>query len=96
MILKLIFRRRIKSPSIRGLWGVETTEGIIPSMCIADELITTNLPVSLGQKQVWHKCSPGYIGDVIMMTKLAQINYATNVPSSPAIFPLRRIILYSF
>lgn len=41
----------------------------------AARLITTNLPVSYKQKQVPHKFSAGYIVDVIMTTKLAQINY---------------------
>lgn len=41
----------------------------------AARLITTNLPVPYKQKQVPHKFSAGYIVDVIMTTKLAQINY---------------------
>jgi len=42
----------------------------------AGQLITSNLPVSRGQKQVPHKFSPDYAADAIMTTKFAQINYA--------------------
>lgn len=50
-------------------------------------LITTNLPVSLGRKQVPHKFSPVYGGDAIMTTKLAQINYARMCHLAPLSFP---------
>lgn len=57
-------------------------------------LITTNLPVSLGRKQVPHKFSPVYGGDAIMTTKLAQINYTRMCHPAPPSFSYRSQIIF--